>query len=468
MSCADTMAEKIRNIIIDVVTLDLTWTLFYWFRVRSGLIASASTPDFWMPMFALSAYWIVVFFMFGLYRSWYAQSRFDEIATLFKAASFGALVLFFAIFADDRWSGSQVHSRLLILGYWTLLIVFVGGGRLLQHTFQRRLLEAGIGLRNAFIVGWSPKAVDLFETVQHYPALGYKIVGFVPVSPEKKTHAYKDVPVLSSIKHLPELIEQFLVRDILIVLESSEHDSLLKVIALANSHDVSMKIVPDLYDIISGQARTNQIYGFPLIEIMPQLMPPWERAAKRIIDIAVASLILLAGLPVWILVAIAIKLDSRGSVFYAQDRVGKDEKHFRMLKFRSMYEGAESQSGPVWANKQDPRVTHVGKVIRKLRLDEVPQFFNVLDGDMSLVGPRPERPFFVTQLSTEIPLYKRRLKVRPGITGWAQVKHKYDESIEDVRRKVEYDLYYIENMSLRMDLKILLNTVMVMFLGKGH
>jgi exopolysaccharide biosynthesis polyprenyl glycosylphosphotransferase len=173
-------------------------------------------------------------------------------------------------------------------------------------------------------------------------------------------------------------------------------------------------------------------------------------------------------MPVWIIVACAIKLDSRGPVFYTQERVGKDGKRFRIIKFRSMEKDAEEDSGPVWAEKQDPRVTRIGRIIRWARLDEIPQFINVLDGNMSLVGPRPERPFFVDQLSKEIPLYKRRLKVRPGITGWAQVKHKYDESIEDVRKKVEYDLYYIENMTLRMDLKILLNTIFVVLLGKGH
>jgi exopolysaccharide biosynthesis polyprenyl glycosylphosphotransferase len=462
------MNEKIRTIIVDLITLNLAWSLFFWFRVRSGWISFAPTPDFWMPMFVLCCYWIIVFFLFGLYRSWYAQSRFDELATIFKGVTFGSLVLFFAIYADDQWTGSPLHSRLLILGYWILIIGFVGTGRLLQHTFQRRLLEAGIGLHNTLIVGWSPKAIELFEAIQHYPALGYKVVGFVPVSPTENERSYKNIPILSSIRELPDLIDRYLVRDILVALESSEHNSLLSVITMANSHEVGLKIVPDLYDIISGQARTNQIYGFPLIEIMPQLMPPWERAVKRVIDICVAAMILLMGFPVWVIVALAIRLDSRGSIFYAQERVGKDEKHFRMIKFRSMYENAESQSGPVWANKQDPRVTRVGKIMRKLRIDEVPQLFNVLDGDMSLVGPRPERPFFVEQLSKEIPLYKRRLKVRPGITGWAQVKHKYDESIADVRKKVEYDLFYIENMSLRMDMKILLNTIMVVFLGKGH
>ncbi len=460
--------EQYSLLVIDCLAVNLAWTTYYWFRVQSGLFMSISRPDFWTPMLVVCVYWLVVFLTFGLYRSWYAQSRFDELALILKAVTFGALVLFFAIFVDDRGAGSPVQSRLLIFGYWFLIVLFAGSGRILQHTFHKRLLESGVGLHNALIVGWSQKAFDLYKSVRQYPALGYKVVGFVPVSRVTGKSSIEGVPVLQPISHLPELIEQYEVRDLLIALDSTEHDSLLSIIALCNSHPVSLKIIPDLYDIISGQARTNQIYGFPLIEIMPQLMQPWERAVKRTIDIVISATILFVGMPVWLLVALGIKLDSHGPILYTQKRVGKDEKQFRILKFRSMYHDAESRSGPVWANKRDPRITRVGRVIRKLRIDEVPQLINVLDGDMSLVGPRPERPYFVKELSKEIPLYKRRLKVRPGLTGWAQVKHKYDESIEDVRKKVEYDLYYIENMSLRMDFKILINTVFVVLSGRGH
>jgi len=169
-----------------------------------------------------------------------------------------------------------------------------------------------------------------------------------------------------------------------------------------------------------------------------------------------------------LIVSIAIKLDSKGPVFYKQERSGLNGKVFNILKFRSMIKDAEKQSGPVWSTKDDPRITRVGRIIRKLRLDEIPQVINVLKGEMSFVGPRPERPYFVEKLSEEIPLYKRRLRVRPGITGWAQVKHKYDESIEDVKTKLRYDLFYIENISLRMDLKIIFRTVFVVLFGKGH
>ncbi len=462
------MTEKARSIFIDIITICLGWSIYYMFRIRSGWLSYSMEPEFWAPVVAICIYWLVVFFLFGLYRPWYAKSRFDEFATIFKATTFGVLVLFFAIFVDDRGVGSPIHSRLLITFYWILIVLFVGAGRFILHTFQRRILLAGIGLHTTIIVGWSQKARELYDEVKSFPALGYKIIGFVPVAELSQPENYQEVPVIGSIQELSNIIAQHNVEDVLIALDSTEHDRLLYVITSCNSNKVSLKIIPDLYDIISGQARTNQIYGFPLIEIMPELMQPWEYAVKRAIDIVFSFVVLFVGLPIWLLVAIAIKLDSKGSIFYMQERVGKDEKHFHIIKFRSMDEEAERHSGPVWANKKDPRITRVGKIIRKLRIDEIPQLINVLDGKMSLVGPRPERPFFVEQLSQEIPLYKRRLKVRPGITGWAQVKHKYDESIEDVRKKVQYDLSYIENMSLRMDLKILLNTIAVVLKGEGH
>jgi exopolysaccharide biosynthesis polyprenyl glycosylphosphotransferase len=458
--------ERLRAIVVDAFTINLAWTLYYLFRVKSGWIAYVTEPDYLMPMLVICAFWMLLYFFSGLYRSWYAGSRFDEFISIFRSTTFGVLVLFFAIFIDDHGVGTPVHTRMLIAIYWGLMVSCVGGGRLLQHTFHRRLLEAGIGLRNTLIVGWTERARELHDSLRKYPALGYNVVGFLSLQNESGSHA--GTSVLGSYKEMTTVMDEKNARNIVIALDSTEHDKMLDVIANCNAHDVSISIIPDLYDIISGQARTNQIYGFPLIQIMPDLMTPWERTMKRLIDIFVSLLILLIGLPLWIITAIAIKIESRGPVFYSQERVGKDWKPFRMIKFRSMRVDAEKDSGPVWADKEDPRITGVGKIIRSLRIDEVPQLVNVLDGRMSLVGPRPERAFFVEQLAKEIPLYTRRLKVRPGVTGWAQVKHKYDENIDDVRKKVEYDLYYIENMSLRMDFKILLNTIAVVLSGKGH
>lgn len=409
--------EKIILLLTDSVTINLGWLIYYYIRIKSGLISHDTEPDLWSPMLAVYLYWLLVFFFFGTYRSWYAKSRFDEFVAVLKTVTFGTLGLFFIIFIDVMVTESRMVSRLTVLLYWFMIVVCVGAGRAVVRSVQRKLLEAGIGLRNSLIVGSSGKSRELYDMVVRFPALGYKVVGFVRADNENADGEYKGTLVLGNLANLRAVVEGQDIKEVLIALDSHDHDRLLDVIAQCDTGQVGLKIMPDMYDIISGQARTNQIYGFPLIEIMPELMPEWEKSVKRSIDIGVSSFILLVGLPVWILVAVAIKLDSRGPVFYKQERVGKDGKVFIMSKFRSMRKDAEKYSGPQWAEKNDLRITRFGRVIRRLHIDEVPNFINVLDGDMSLVGPRPERPVFVKQLLEQIPLYTRRLKVRPGITG---------------------------------------------------
>jgi len=450
----------------DLLAINLAWLIYFFIRVRTGWIDISMEPELIAPMIFVYLFWMIVFFMVGLYRSWYASSRLDELALLFKTVTLGCLFLFFAIFVDDQGRNVVVSSRLLIAIYWGILLTFVSTSRLALRSIQRRMLIAGIGLHNTIIVGSTAKARELHDEVVKYPALGYRVVGFAGLD-RRKAGNYKGVPTLGSVGDLHEIIPRQNVREVLIALDSTDHDRLLGILARCNSHKVGMKIMPDLYDIISGQARTNQIYGFPLIEISPELMRPWEETLKRLLDIIVSATVLIVGFPIWSLIALFIRLESHGSVLYKQERVGKDGKRFNIIKFRSMRHDAE-ETGPQWAGREDPRVTVVGKVLRKLHLDEVPQMWNVLSGHMSLVGPRPERPVFVEQLVKDIPMYSRRLKVRPGITGWAQVKHKYDESIDDVKRKVQYDLFYIENMSLRMDFKIILGTFYHMLLGRGR
>ncbi|MGQ9798995.1 MAG: sugar transferase, partial [Ignavibacterium sp.] len=460
--------EKFLLIFTDFIMINLAFVIYFALRVQSGLFDLVIMPEFFLPMFALYFYWLLVFTFVGMYRSWFAASRFDEISTLFKATFVGIFILFFIIFLDDYIHNVSSSTRILIFIYWALLVVFVGTGRVVIRSIQRNLLIKGIGRRNAIIIGFNDRAFEVLETLTKAPALGIDVKAFATLKAEHLNKTFNNIKVEADIISLTALIDKYNVQEIILALEKDEYDSLVDIISLCSDKNIKIKIVPDLYEILSGQARTSQIYGMPLIDIMPELMPEWERKLKRLLDIVVSIVILLVSLPVTLLTAIAIKLDSEGPVFFTQERMGMNGKIFKMIKFRSMRKDAEKLTGPVWSQKNDPRVTRVGKIIRKLRIDEIPQFINVLKGDMSVVGPRPERPFFVEKLSQEIPYYKRRLKVRPGITGWAQVKHKYDESIEDVKIKLRYDLFYIENMSIRMDLKILFRTIFVVLFGKGH
>lgn len=460
--------EKISIISIDFITINLSFIFYFVLRIKTGWFDILILPELFVPMLALFVYWLVIFTFVGMYRTWFASSRFDELTTLFKSTFVGIFILFFLIFLDDYIHNVDSKSRILIFIYWGLFLFFVGGGRILVRSFQRSLIIKGIGRRNVIIVGFNPKANEVHDQIIEHRALGLDAAAYAAIDNNNLDKSYKGIQVRGTIKDLSSLIDIYNAKEVIIALDKDNRDLLVDVISECEPKNVGLKIVPDLYEILSGQARTSQIYGVPLIDIMPQLMPEWEKRLKRIIDILVSLFILAITFPVSVITALAIKIDSPGSVFFRQERCGIDGIVFKMIKFRSMRHDAEKHSGPVWSSKNDPRITRVGKFIRKVRIDEIPQMINVLNGEMSLVGPRPERPYFVEMLSKEIPYYKRRLKVRPGITGWAQVKHKYDETIEDVKIKLRYDLFYIENMSLRMDFKILFRTIFVVLFAKGH
>jgi exopolysaccharide biosynthesis polyprenyl glycosylphosphotransferase len=454
--------EKILLFFSDLISVNIVWGIYYYIRILSGLIENKNPPSFLMPMVVVYLYWFLLFGFAGLYQHWFARSRFDEFSSVIKISTLGCLILFFAIFIDDINQNAVIVSRFLILIYWILLIVFVSLGRIIIRSLQLKMLEKGIGLRNTVIIGTGVKAFDLLDTVKRYPQLGYKFTGFVKLDFEELNEN-----VIGDISEIHEIVENKSISEILVALEPQNKDILIEIINKCSDLNVHLKIMPDMYEIVSGMARTNQLYGIPLIEVMPELMPQGTRIIKRFIDIVSSFLILTVVSPLFIIISILIKVTSKGSVFYLQERVGRNGKKFKIYKFRSMVENAESEV-PVWAGKDDKRVTSIGKFLRRTRIDEIPQFINVLKNDMSIVGPRPERPYFIEKLKKEIPYYTKRLVVKPGITGWAQIKHTYDFSVDDVKTKLQYDFYYIENMSLTLDFKIMINTIFVVFSMKGH
>jgi len=461
--------EKFLLLLVDFITVNLAFAGLLQLRSSFDLFIERGFVPQIHIFILVYFYWMVLFFFFGLYQSWYTKSRFDELVSVFKTVLFGTFILFILTFEPERdLSSPPTVGRFMILSYSLLMLVSVGGGRLILHTIQRKLLEAGVGQRNTLIIGFNPKALKLADKIRQFPALGYRLVGFLNIDREGRKEQGAGLPVWAGINQLKPVIQRHKVEEVILSLGHLSQKRVMHIIGLCEELPVHIKIEPDLYDIVMGQARTQQIYGFPLIEINPQLMPMWELRMKRVLDVLFSLVFLTVTLPLFVLSAIAIKLTSRGPVFFKQKRVGRNGTIFKVYKFRTMVRDAEKMTGPVWAGKKDPRITAVGRIMRKLRLDEFPQFINVLNGDMSLVGPRPERPYFVDRLKRQYPYYLRRLKVKPGITGWAQVKGEYDTTIENVKEKLEYDLYYIENMSLRMDFRILLYTISVMLRFKGQ
>jgi exopolysaccharide biosynthesis polyprenyl glycosylphosphotransferase len=466
------MSKTLKILILLAVDfLTLQAAFFLWCRIRSsmGFFAASDLSHGFPLSLIVYFFWLFLLLFFGQYQVWHARSRTDELIDVMKVVTVGVFLIFLITFDVEKDIDRPFQvSRFLVALYWLLMVISVGSGRLLLRSVLRKLLTAGFGRQRTAIVGWGKKAWELADQTEAAPALGYSIIGFVNPDEEPSRGKYRENPILGSLSHLHEIVQKKSIHEVFIAIPRRSERLLEQVIAQCNGLSVGIKAVPDLYDVLIGQVRTNQIYGFPLIEILPHLISPWERVVKRLIDIVFSLAVIVIAFPLCLLIAAAIVLNGRGPILYSQERVGKKGKHFHIYKFRTMVTDAEKHSGPVWASKNDPRVTGVGRILRKLRLDELPQLLNILKGDMALVGPRPERPYFVEKLKSIYPLYMRRLSIRPGITGWAQVKGTYDQTLEDVRTKLEYDLFYLENMSLRMDLKIILNTVHIVLRGKGH
>ena len=483
-----TTREKVLLLLSDFIAINAASALLLWLKFIGGKLPpglerswrqlhpeSASDPTFFFAVYynsdvmvAIYVCWMLLMILNGMYRDQHTQSRFDEIINAFKVVSVGTL-LWFVVTFDPK--DPLPLTRALMFSYWLTLLVLVAGGRVAIRSFQRQLLVRGIGQHNAVIVGSDSRGLRLLHDLRSSPAQGFRILGFVRARDEAEKQEVEGIPVLGSERELGRIVRENKVDAVLIALQSNSHEEVLEIVNATEGEQVTFSITPDLYDIVTGHVRTNQIYGVPLMEMRPELMSLWEEAAKRFIDVTVALVVGIVLGPLWILIAIAIKVDSSGSVLFRQERVGKHGRLFTMYKFRSMVTDAEDSTGPVWVGQRDPRITRMGVILRAMHLDEVPQCLNFLKGDMSLVGPRPERPYFVEQFREHIPFYMRRFNVRPGLLGWAQSKHQFDMDSKDwvgiARGRVEYDLYYIENLSLKLDFKIMLQTIWFVLSGKS-
>ena len=372
------------------------------------------------------------------------------------------------IVAEKSISSGYVYgSRFL----WILAFLFAGiflviFFRMVIYLGLRALLKKGFGAHRLLILGATETGKRVAEELKKSPERGQLAVGFVDERYQVIEHEFAGLPVLGKYADLAKLVRELKVNGVVIAHDSSSVQEITRVLVWLGEVQIHIYLVPDLYSVVDGHFKANLVHGFELRELFPFTMPPWQVRVKRVMDVVIASTLLLLSFPISLLAALAIKLDSKGPVFYSQERVGLYGQRFIVHKFRTMRTDAE-KNGAQWATKNDPRITRVGLFLRKTRIDELPQLLCVLKGDMSMVGPRPERAVFIEQLREEIPFYMSRLKMKPGLTGWAQVRHHYDTSTEDVKIKLQYDLYYYENMSLLLDIQILFRTIYVVLTGKG-
>lgn len=408
-------------------------------------------------------FWIFLFFVTGIYRMKWDLGWADEMSLVFKQVTVGIVLLSLGAFLI---SPTISVGRWVFFIYYGLLLFLLFVARATARLLERRWAKSGLVKRNALVIGCGRRASELVSFIEANRTLGYRIVGFV--TPPGAGHEKEiDDRIAGDMNDLDGLIEKFGVEEILVTIASNFHDDILGLLLPAAGRGIRVKVVPDLFDVIAGHVHSTQILGQPLMELLPERLKNWERLVKTVMDFSICLLVLLAGFPLWLVLAIIVKLDSPGPVFYVQTRVGKGGREFGIIKFRSMRKDAESGSGAVWAGRNDPRVTRAGAWLRKTRLDEVPQILNILAGHMSLVGPRPERPEIISRLRLVFPFYNKRLTIKPGLTGWAQVKLEYDSSLEDVAEKLKFDFFYIENQSLFLDIEILMRTVKVVLTGAG-
>ncbi len=463
----------IKYVFADFVAAAASWSIFYSYRklyIESDKFGYSLAVDldkkFWLGIIIIPVFWLGFYWLVGTYKNVLRRSRLREIGETLYVTIIGVLLIFFGLLLDDTIINYRSYYDTLITLFLLHFIITATLRFILSTGVAHKIRDRKIAF-NTLLIGSNQKALNLFnEFESRQNSYGNRFVGFIHIDDSNGKFFKDKLQHLGGLKEARELIKKYNVEEAIIAVESVEHEKVGKILNELDDTDVRIKILPDIYDILTGTVKMNSIFGALLLEVNPVIMPEWQQNAKRIFDVVVALFFLVILSPVYLVIALIIKLTSRGPVFFSQERIGLHGNPFMIIKFRSMYHNAENGK-PQLSSSTDSRITPFGRFMRKIRLDEIPQFWNVLVGDMSIVGPRPERQYFIDQIMEQAPHYRHLHKVRPGITSWGQVKFGYAENVEQMIERLKYDIIYIENMSIGLDIKILFYTIKTIIQGRG-
>jgi exopolysaccharide biosynthesis polyprenyl glycosylphosphotransferase len=465
--------QRFLYILFDFLAASAAWVLFYIFRkvqiepqVFGIDVPITLGSRFWAGAIGLPFAWVIFYYFTGFYNNIYRRSRLDDFARTFVSSLFGVIIIFFLLILDDTIVDYTNYYHLfftLFVLHFTLTLIprMILTGHTVQLVHQRK-----VGFKTVMI-GSNENAVDVYLEIRDQKrSSGHEILGFINVQKKEHYQLQDHIQHLGGYEQMEAILHEKKVEEVIIALEPSEHGKIGEIVNRLSLIDIRISAIPSMTDILTGKVKSSTIFGTPLLEVTHELMPAWQQNVKQMMDLILAVLSLAVLLPLILFLIIGVKISSPGPILYKQVRVGRFGKPFKIYKFRSMYHNAE-ENGPELSSRHDPRVTRFGQFMRKHRLDEIPNFINVLKGEMSLVGPRPEREYFIKKIILEAPHYVHLHKVKPGITSWGQVKYGYAENVQEMIKRLRYDILYIENMSLFVDMKILFYTAITIFKGRG-